>query len=249
MTKKKIPLGNTFGKFAEEYQRGRKEYPSYFFSFLKNLYPTAEYVLDIGCGTGIATRTLSILFPHVFACDIDDSMVQVAKELSPPSIKYIVSDVVKMPYEDNSFDLITAFASLHWFCTPDAIKEIKRVLRKDGFLCVVNKMEKGSFRESLQEIIEKVMDISIEKTKLNFDPIKTLMDNNFPSVVEYSWDIVEEYTFDEVHHYVQSISAWHFVSDDKRGEVFEKLSEYLEKTFVDKIAKRPIRLSCIIAYE
>ncbi len=249
MTKKKIPSGTSFGKFAEEYQKGRKEYPSYLFSFLKNLCPTAEYILDIGCGTGIATRMLSKIFSHVFACDVDEWMIHVAKKISTPTISYAVSDVTHMPYEDESFDLVTAFACLHWFCTPEALKEIKRVLRKDGFFCAVNKIEMGTFRSDLQKIIENVMGISIENTKLNFDPKTTLMSNCFPSCVEYSWDLVEEYTFDETHHYIQSLSVWDFVTDEKRDEVFKKLTEFLQMKFSDNIAKRPIRFSCIIGYE
>jgi ubiquinone/menaquinone biosynthesis C-methylase UbiE len=65
--------------------------------------------------------------------------------------------VEKTGFPDNFFDLVTAIETYYfWPSLPDALKEIKRVLKRGGRLLMVNEMVKnGVYEVEHAEIIEK----------------------------------------------------------------------------------------------
>jgi ubiquinone/menaquinone biosynthesis C-methylase UbiE len=107
-----------------------------FFAILpdvKNLYG-----LDIGCGEGYNTRLLAKRGTIMEAIDISEGFIQKAIEEengNPLNIHYQVASAVDLPFENDSFDFVTAFMSLQDVPeTEEAIKEAYRVLKPEGFL-------------------------------------------------------------------------------------------------------------------
>ena len=45
--------------------------------------PNGSVILDLGCGTGIVTRSLSSVFKYVYGIDYSANMLQKAKEKIP----------------------------------------------------------------------------------------------------------------------------------------------------------------------
>lgn len=90
-------------------------------------------VLDLGCGEGHYTRSLSGQFPawSVWGIDISRAAVKLAATTNK-SGSYAVASAVDIPLPDHSVDvIINVFAPLY----PD---EIKRVLKPDGLLLRVS---------------------------------------------------------------------------------------------------------------
>ncbi len=89
-------------------------------------------ILSLGVGTG---EELTILkkYGEVYILDKNDAVLQ---EIAPDLYKMkIVADVMKTPFSDNFFDLLTAFDVLEHL--PDdnkAVLEFMRVLKPGGFL-------------------------------------------------------------------------------------------------------------------
>ena len=94
--------------------------------------------LDLGCGEGSNTRQLARRGARMSAIDISRTFVAHAYEAErdePLGIEYRVGDAAALPFEDMSFDFVTAFMSL--MDIPDAaqtLRETHRVLRHGGFL-------------------------------------------------------------------------------------------------------------------
>jgi ubiquinone/menaquinone biosynthesis C-methylase UbiE len=91
--------------------------------------------LDIGCGSGLITATIAELLGAKEYYGIDISYV----ENPPAGLKLTVysTDAAKLPYEDNSFDVITAIMSLHHIKNlPQIATEIMRILRPGGILYI-----------------------------------------------------------------------------------------------------------------
>jgi SAM-dependent methyltransferase len=90
-------------------------------------------VLDVGCGTGeLAVRIKQELGAEVVAVDISPRMVELTKE---QGVEALVADVEELPFEDASFDCVSACWVLYH--APDvhrAIAECERVLRPGGRL-------------------------------------------------------------------------------------------------------------------
>tara|TARA_Y100000816_G_C26107904_1_gene589555 strand:+ start:7439 stop:8095 length:657 start_codon:yes stop_codon:yes gene_type:complete len=96
-------------------------------------------VLDVGCGKGFTLVDLKKLMPKIKIRGIDISKYAI-KNSHKKVKKYLdVGCCSKLPYKDNSFDLVLAINTIHNLnkkkCAK-AIKEINRVSRKSSFIMV-----------------------------------------------------------------------------------------------------------------
>ena len=101
-------------------------------------------VLDVGCGTGWASRMAAKIFPNgeVVGIDFAEGMIQKAKQLTSrdktPSygnLSFKIADVEAIPCPDNYFDCVICLESFSWYPNPGAaLREIKRVLKLEGKL-------------------------------------------------------------------------------------------------------------------
>jgi len=94
--------------------------------------------LDVGCGEGSNTRQLARRGARMTAIDIAPTFVRHAQETEskdPLGIEFRVGDGMALPFDEESFDFVTAFMSLMDMPDPQrALREANRVLRSGGFL-------------------------------------------------------------------------------------------------------------------
>jgi ubiquinone/menaquinone biosynthesis C-methylase UbiE len=101
-------------------------------------------VLDVGCGSGWATRLLAeyAVNGRVTGIDISDEMVNLARESSRshPNTDFEVASAEQLPFPDNEFTHAFSMESLYYYLNiPKALKEIQRVLKPGGsFFAVVD---------------------------------------------------------------------------------------------------------------
>jgi len=107
---------------------------------IDNAMPGAEKVLEIACGTGIATeylwRTLGES-TEIVATDLNEAMLNyaVAKRGALKNVSYRQADAQALPFEDGSFDVVVCQFGIMFM--PDkalALAEMARVLRPGGLL-------------------------------------------------------------------------------------------------------------------
>jgi len=94
--------------------------------------------LELGCGTGFFTLNLKLagVINEAHVTDLSPGMVEVAQR-NAKSLGFDVSgrvaDAERLPYDDNTFDLVVGHAVLHHIPDLDkAFAEIIRVLRPGG---------------------------------------------------------------------------------------------------------------------
>jgi SAM-dependent methyltransferase len=88
-----------------------------------------QRVLDIGCGVGVFLRLVADRGAQPFGLDASEALVATARA-RVPSADLRVGDMESLPYDDNSFDLVTGFNS--FFFANDmvaALREAGRVAR------------------------------------------------------------------------------------------------------------------------
>jgi len=92
-------------------------------------------LLDVGSSTGHMTKYYSIFFKEIVGIDIDTDAIEYAvHNNSSGNISYQYGSAMSIEFPSNSFDAVTC--SHIYEHVPDArqmLKEIHRVLRKDGF--------------------------------------------------------------------------------------------------------------------
>ncbi len=91
-------------------------------------------VLDVGCGAGFLSNELAKNFLKVTGVDISAESISVAKDYDQTkTVKYLTADAYRLPFSDQSFDVITAMDFLEHVEDPASIiKEFSRVLKPNG---------------------------------------------------------------------------------------------------------------------
>ena len=96
-------------------------------------------ILDIGCDGGTFTKKISDYTKSKDITGIDiykDSIEYASKKY--PDFKFIVADCNKLPFKNETFDLITSLEVLEHIQDVDQFfKEAKRCLKKDGFFIIL----------------------------------------------------------------------------------------------------------------
>ena len=93
-------------------------------------------LLDIGCADGTTTRQLQKIMPKAKIVGVDyyKSAIDYANK-KRSKIKFVCADVHDLPFENNSFEIVTAIETLEHLENPKkALDEIRRVLKPEGHL-------------------------------------------------------------------------------------------------------------------
>jgi SAM-dependent methyltransferase len=101
--------------------------------------------LDIGCGTGLATRPLAAACG--FAVGIDISAPMLAEAMRRAPLRLVRGRGERLPFSEASFDLLTMGSAFHW-CEPGPLRsEIRRVLAPGGHLAVFDHFLAGRMED------------------------------------------------------------------------------------------------------
>jgi ubiquinone/menaquinone biosynthesis C-methylase UbiE len=136
-------------------------------------------VLDIGCGTGSHLSLYQKAGCKTFGIDLSPAMLNVARQklgaTAPAALTQ--GDASRMPFPDESFDLVTATLMFHEM--PAALRspvmgEAKRVVKKDGRFLVTDyhlgaiRFPEGWFTKALITCIESLASEDHSRNYRNF---------------------------------------------------------------------------------
>ncbi|MDD9149667.1 MULTISPECIES: methyltransferase domain-containing protein [unclassified Sporolactobacillus] len=128
-------------------------------------------VLDVGTGFGALSIDIASQYRLIVeAIDIDESKIQVAQKIYNEikseedflgQINFKQQNVEHLDYPDNSFDLaVSRFVFQHLTNPVQAAKEIKRVLKQGGTVCIIDVDDSFTVEypvDESQEILKKAL--------------------------------------------------------------------------------------------
>ena len=98
---------------------------NYVSEYLKNI--DYNKLLDVGCGTGYLINLLQYKDNTLFyGLDLSEEMLKMAKSKNIRNAEFILGSADKLPFDDNSFDVVTCIQSFHHYpLTPSRCRTSK----------------------------------------------------------------------------------------------------------------------------
>jgi len=105
-------------------------------STISDIFPAPSRcrILDVGCGAGFLSNRMAEFGYQVTGIDLsEDSLVVARKYDTTQNVQYLSANAYQLPFEDNSFQVVSAMDFLEHVDHPDkVIREISRVLAPGG---------------------------------------------------------------------------------------------------------------------
>lgn len=129
-------------------------------------------VLEIGSNTGFTSLELTRATGcRVVGVDISTSAVEAANRillLDTPDVQsrveFRVGDATKLPFEDKSFDVVVCGGALSFISARhDALREVERVLRPWGFVCIAPLFYHSPPPEELVREVEALLGLNLPR--------------------------------------------------------------------------------------
>lgn len=151
---------------------------------LETLNPASgkERMLDLGCGTGFMINLAKDLYPEIHGVDVTQAMLdKVDTSSGNITLHNIIAE--KLPFEPNSFDLVTAYSFIHHLEDYKLVlKEAYRVLKPEGILYIdlepnklfwekmveLDKLKNKDYSDIIKREIQSVLYVA-EDVETNFE--------------------------------------------------------------------------------
>jgi ubiquinone/menaquinone biosynthesis C-methylase UbiE len=193
---------------------------------LKDFLHDKSLIIDAGCGKGYKAAWFAKLSPNstVLGVDFSTSVFEASKRYKNiENLFFVRSDIAKMPFFNGTADFISCDQVIHH--TPDppkTLKEFRRILKKDKFICNYVYAKKALPRELLDEHFrsashdltdEQLWSLSEKLTKLGKMLSELNLTLDFPEIKELGirggkqdlqrfiyWNFIKCFWNDEIGH-------------------------------------------------
>ncbi len=176
----KIDWGDT----SEDYGFYRDGIPDSFYEKLlaHEIGKKNQRILDLGTGTGNLARRFASQGSLVSGIDLANGQIEQAKQLSQKQnleIDFQVSSAESLPFDDQTFDCVTANQCFMYFDFEKTLLEVKRVLKPDGVLMVSHFSWLPRIDEVARESEKLILKYNPKWTGADWDGIPWNFKSNF----------------------------------------------------------------------
>lgn len=182
-------------------------------------------VLDVGCGDGALVRMMAREGAQVTGLEISEEQLVRAKAAAPVGDEsYQVGRAEALPFDDQAFDIVVIFNSLHHVpieVQEKALAEAGRILKTGGYLFVMEPLAEGAFFELVQPV-----DDETEVRAAAYVALRRAADGPaFEEVSEYTF--ATEYRYDSFAAFKDAVLQ----VDGSRRAAFESREPHLRERF------------------
>ena len=129
---------NFWDKNAGRYDRFMRKDRAAYDEMYELIQPVVRHKtgLELATGTGLIAKNIVNAAAHIEATDASAEMIAEAKrDNHSAKLHFSVQDMFRLPYANQSFDVVIVSNALHIVPQPEkALAEIRRVLKDDGVL-------------------------------------------------------------------------------------------------------------------
>jgi ubiquinone/menaquinone biosynthesis C-methylase UbiE len=125
-----------FDDLAETYDEYRVGYSKTLYDTLEELgFRAGWHILDVGCGTGIASAPLVQRGMRMTGVDPSEPMLARARVRIPQG-EFVLGKAEQLPFEDKTFGGAILAQAIHWMDREKALEEMSRVVKPGGRVAV-----------------------------------------------------------------------------------------------------------------
>lgn len=227
-----------FGKISKLYDDARQDYPKELVRDVLNIsHANKGRIIEVGCGSGIATEQFAAKDREIVAIDISNDLIKIAKnKLKYCDIRFIVAPFEKAKVS-GKFDLLVSAQAFHWINPKIGYKKAHAILKENGYIAIFWNSyfgHDGKYSKKVRLLFQKHI-FGEKNFKLNErmnSYKKNIRDSglfNAPKIKVYSR--TKTFTKEE---YVQLINSMSFVSamqESYKKEFFKDVDKILPKRF------------------
>ncbi|MBV8283361.1 MAG: class I SAM-dependent methyltransferase [Candidatus Eremiobacteraeota bacterium] len=142
-----------FGDRAQAYAAYRPSYPDEAIdAVLEGLGdPAALEIADLGAGTGISSRLFAERGARVVAVEPNTDMRLAAAD--HPRVDWEAGTADRTGLDDASVDVVVACQAFHWFATPFAMSEMRRIARRRAAMLQYERDERDPFSKAYGDVV------------------------------------------------------------------------------------------------
>ncbi len=162
--------------YSESPQTQNQLFENLKLNFLTEVFPTKAKSLEVGCGSAFVSLYFAKRGYQTTCLDVNENILAIAKEnyrKENAKGKFVVGDATKLPFKDNTFDVVSSFGLMEHFENPSQVfSEMVRVLRSGGTFfadIVPNRFSVQSLGNVFNFFV--TLPFSYEKAIRNFRPL------------------------------------------------------------------------------
>jgi len=180
--------------------------------------------LDVGCGTGALVRFMRSKGASPIGLECTEPQMAAAKQADPDNAGDYVEGVAQdLPFEDDSFDLVTFSYSLHHVPIKEmkvAMREAARVLRPGGHLFVAEPAITGPMDELDRLVADETEARAMAQSAVSRAP-------NYGMIYLRAYEHVEAYSYASADAYIESMQR----VDPSRKQDLERKAPQIRDAF------------------
>jgi SAM-dependent methyltransferase len=240
----------TFGNVVDVYDEIRPTYPVALFDEFFALLPSEPDVLEVGPGTGQATRDLLARGAVVHAVEISPSMARrLRSNLPSERLTVSVGDFETIDLAAESADAVFSASAYHWISPAAQLDRPASILRPGGVLAVVGLFQVDSpedrgFYAAAQPIYARYGRADeAPPTEARTDVEPTIAqaligsDPRFTDVVVHRWDWDQTYTAAEYRKLMLSFSDTNMMAAGDRMGLVDDMEAFIDSRFDGQVTR------------
>ena len=233
----------SFNEAAEIYDQARPSYPADLFDALFRMLPPEPKIVEVGPGTGQATKDLIARGASVHAIEIGPAMAsKLQSNISSDRLQVSVGDFETAGIAAASFDAVFSATAYHWISQAAQTDRPATILRPGGIIAIVDLIQVDSpddrgFFAAAQPIYERYGEGHTGPAAPTREDVDSSIrgaleaDRRFDSVAVRRYDWNQTYSASDYRRLMLSYSGTQMMDETDRDRLLDDMESFIRDNF------------------
>jgi trans-aconitate methyltransferase len=248
----------SFDAVVDVYEEIRPTYPETLFDELFALLPSRPEIVEVGPGTGQATKDLLARGAVVHAIEIGPSMARRLRSNLPTArLQVSVGDFETIDLAPRSVDAVFSASAYHWIAPAAQLDRPAVILRSGGVVAIVGVIQVDSpedrgFFAAAQPLYERYGQGHVGPPTPAREGVEPAIqqalarDPRFSTLDVHRWDWDQTYTASEYRKLMRSFSDTNLMDEGDRMGLLDEMEAFIDRRF-DGHVTRPLVITLTTA--